>query len=396
MKKPGQSRIGRSLSALAVATAIWIPSLHWFFTAKEGDFHQPSGISTKARQLASRHLALWSEPEARQQELNRMRASNAEWDFMGRTFLVWSLADMSLRNPEGKSQYVAVMDQIIVETLRLEKEHGMYFFLMPYARAGNFVMQPPRSQFLDSEIALMLASRRWVAEKAEYIPLLRERIAFMGERMAQGAVLSTESYPNECWMFDNAAALAAFRLSDRLDGGDHSDFIHRWIQTARAKLTDPVTGILISSYTVDGRALDGPEGSSIWMVTHFLRLADGSFARDQYQRARKELARGLAGFAWSREWPASWQGPTDIDSGPVIPVLGISAGASGMALIGASSAGDEDYLQRLVTTLDFAAFPARKNGRLRYCASNAVGDAALLYASVLGPVWNEAITHHQP
>ena len=73
---------------MAVATAIWIPSLHWFFTAKVGDFHQPSGISTKARQLASRHLALWSEPEARQQELNRMRASNAEWDFMGRTFFL--------------------------------------------------------------------------------------------------------------------------------------------------------------------------------------------------------------------------------------------------------------------------------------------------------------------
>jgi hypothetical protein len=36
-----------------------------------------------------------------------------------------------------------------------------------------------------------------------------------------------------------------------------------------------------------------------------------------------------------------------------------------------------------------AAFPSRKNGRLKYCASNPVGDAALLYASVLGPLWKK-------
>jgi uncharacterized protein YjaG (DUF416 family) len=34
-----------------------------------------------------------------------------------------------------------------------------------------------------------------------------------------------------------------------------------------------------------------------------------------------------------------------------------------------------------------AAFPSRKNGQLKYCASNQVGDAALLYARVLGPLW---------
>ncbi len=36
-----------------------------------------------------------------------------------------------------------------------------------------------------------------------------------------------------------------------------------------------------------------------------------------------------------------------------------------------------------------AAFPSGKNGRLKYCASNQVGDAALLYAAVLGPLWEK-------
>ena len=140
---------------------------------------------------------------------------------------------------------------------------------------------------------------------------------------------------------------------------------------------------------MDGKPLDGPEGSSIWMVAHCLRLLDEDFAQDQYQRARKELGRSLAGFAWSKEWPASWKGPMDIDSGPVIPVLEISAGASGMAFIGASSFGDDNYLTSLAATLDFSAFPTIKVGRLKYCASNQVGDAALLYATVLGPLWDK-------
>jgi hypothetical protein len=45
----------------------------------------------------------------------------------------------------------------------------------------------------------------------------------------------------------------------------------------------------------------------------------------------------------------------------------------------------------LSTTVDMAGFPSRKNGRLKYCASNQVGDAAILYATVLGPLW-EGIT----
>jgi len=78
-----------------------------------------------------------------------------------------------------------------------------------------------------------------------------------------------------------------------------------------------------------------------------------------------------------------------VDSGPIFPVFNISAGASGMAFIGASAFKDEPFLSSLATTLEFAAFPSRKAGGLKYCASNQVGDAALLYAASLGPLWDK-------
>jgi hypothetical protein len=122
------------------------------------------------------------------------------------------------------------------------------------------------------------------------------------------------------------------------------------------------------------------------MVAHILQFLDATFAQDQYHRARKELAQTTLGFSYAREWPHSWQGHADIDSGPIIPVFNISAGSSGMAFIGATAFGDEKFLSSLAATLDFAAFPSRQSNRLKYCASNQVGDAALLCAATLGPL----------
>jgi hypothetical protein len=379
-------KILAGLVALTVAGFVWLLCLHWFFTRPVAHFRSAEGLSPTARQLAARHLQLWTDPKLREQELNRMRASNAEWDFMGRSFLVWSLANMGLREPAQKQVYLETMDRIIEETLRLEKEQGIYIFLMSYAKSQPYVVQPARSLFLDGEIALMLASRRMLEEKPEFKPLLTERVNVIAAGLRHNPHMVLESYPNECWMFDHSVALAAMRLADHLDGTDHSALIRDWIAMAKQKLVHRESGLLVSSFTTDGQHLDGPEGSTLWMVVHCLQVADKDFARDQYERARKELGEITLGFGYAHEWPRSWNGPADIDSGPIIPGFNISAGSSGMALIGASAFHDEKFLASLAATLDFAAFPSRQSQRLKYCASNQVGDAALLYAATLGPI----------
>ena len=385
-------RILSGLAALAVTGFVWLACLHWFYTKPAAHFCSARGLSPTARQLAARDLELWTDPKLREQELKRMRASNAEWDFMGRSFLVWSLANMGLREPAEKQVYLETMDRIIDETLRLEREQGMYIFLMSYAKAQRYVVQPPRSLFLDGEIALMLASRRTLEEKPEYKPLLAERVNAIAEGLRRNPRLLLESYPNECWMFDHCVALAAMRLADQLDGTDHTALIRDWVAMAKQKLVHRQSGLLVSSFTTDGQHLDGPEGSSLWMAVHCLQVVDEDFARDQYERARRELGEITLGFGYAHEWPKSWDGPADIDSGPIIPVFNISAGSSGLAFIGASAFHDDKFLSSLAATLDFAAFPSRSGNRLKYCASNQVGDAALLYAATLGPIWDKLKT----
>jgi hypothetical protein len=382
-------RICLALLILTFAGALWLACLHLFFSQPASNFYTEKGLSTQGRQLAARHLSLWGESQLRSGEIEKMRNSNSEWDFMGRTFLVWSLANLSLRDPSSKETNLRVIDQIIDETLNLERQHGMYFFLMPYAKARPYVSKPARSLFLDGEICMMLASRCVVEEKTDYKVALTQRAQLMHERFSQSKTLALESYPDECWMFDHAVGLAALRLVDYLEGTDHSELFRKWLTMAKQSLIHPATGLLISSFNVDLAPLDGPEGSSIWMIAHCLQLLDEDFARDQYQRARKELGRITLGFGYAREWPASWQNSSDIDSGPVIPFFKISAGSSGMAFIGATAFDDSPFLVSLARTLDFAAFPARQESGLKYCASNQVGDAVLLYAATLGPLWEK-------
>jgi hypothetical protein len=308
---------------------------------------------------------------------------------MGRTYLVLALGEMCLREPGQRERYVAVMDRIIDDTLELEETRGMYYFLLDYARDGEFVGKPARSLFLDGEIALMLGARQEVAASEKYAGLLARRIDIVVGSMERGPVMCGESYPDECWMFCNAVAAAAVKISDHLDGRDHGAFLAKWVATIKGKLRDEKSGLLVSSFSYRGATGDGPEGSSIFMVAHCLQLVDPALAREQYDLARKQLGKEVLGFGYAREWPPTWEGPTDVDSGPIVPVVGASPGSSGLAMLGAASFGDEEYLRELLTTLDFAAFPIREGGGLRYGASNQVGDAVVLYALVEGPMWRK-------
>jgi len=114
--------------ALASAAVLWLPCVHFLFRKPLSNFYQEAGISPKARQLAARHVQLWTQPDLRQIELRKMRSSNEEWDFMGRTFLVWSLANMALREPQMKQAYLSVIDQIVRETVKIEQERAFTHF----------------------------------------------------------------------------------------------------------------------------------------------------------------------------------------------------------------------------------------------------------------------------
>jgi hypothetical protein len=375
---------------LVVAAVVWALCLRFVYRPAEAAVRPEGGLSPHARSLLTRQLALWGPGGEGGRERSRMRASNPEWDFMGRTYLVLALANAALRDVSLEARCLAAIDRVIDDTLTAERDHGSYWFLMGYARARPWVYREGQSVFVDGEVAMMIAARRLVRESPRLRDEQRVRALRIAAQMRAGPILSAESYPDECWTFCNTVALAALRLGDGLDGTDHRPLAAAWVAAARSRLVDARTGLLVSSYTLDGRVKDGPEGSSIYMVAHDLLLIDPAFARDQYARARHWLGGDALGFGYAREWPRDAPAHEDIDSGPTVPLLDANAGASGMALLGAGAFDDRATLAGLMASLELAAFPIEDGSGLRYAASNAVGDAVLLYALVEGPLWQRA------
>ena len=103
-------RMAVGLASVFLASIVWLPVAHLFFKPHLNQYITGEGIPAKARQLAAQQLEVWSNPELKAREIARMRSSNAEWDFMSRTFLVLALANMGLREPAGQARYLSVMD----------------------------------------------------------------------------------------------------------------------------------------------------------------------------------------------------------------------------------------------------------------------------------------------
>ncbi len=390
----------RGFGALVLATCAWIPCAHLFFNPRTAD-DDTATIKALRTKVAANDLS----------DFSRMRRDNPEWDLMGRLYLGLTLANRAMAqtgSDEGRAEAardVAALDVLLADTESELSRGGQGTFMLPYKDARPWVSTEGRSVFVDGEV-LLLQSARALAAHEPPAESAKVRAAAITRAMKDSPTLSAESYPDEAWTFCNTtglAALAAFDTASAEAGvprgaeiaREHDALAASWVSVAKVRLTDPETGLLITSYTRDGRVLQGPEGSSLFMVAHSLRFVDDALARDQYARTKAALIHDVAGFAYAEEWPevASIGGRpalvrADIDSGPIVPIFHASAGASGLSILSAHAFGDHVTASALERSLSFVGFPDRDGeGRAtRYLAGNPLGDALVVYARSFGPL----------
>jgi len=379
--RPTRRRLLLRACCYALAVLVWLPLLRFVHEA-------PAGQVVALERHETRVLA---DPRARAKDNAQMRQMNPEWDLMRRMFLALSYADLALASPKEQAHYLALLDLLIDDLLQTLAQDEPYVFLLPYARGAAW-KNGGRSLFVDGEVALVLEARLFLGPRRDIEAELKTRIEAIERAMGESPSVSGESYPDEAWTFCNTTALAALRIHDARMSTDHGPLARRWIAYAKANLREPRTGLLASRYRYDGHIDEGPEGSSIFMVAHNLLLWDEAFAREQYQRARDELTFDVLGFALAREWPKGTKTGTDVDSGPVVPILGASPGASGMALLGAMAFGDHDLARRLRRSMQLAAVPqAPQRGELSFAAAGPMGNAVVFHALTSGPLFGHVL-----
>lgn len=192
-----------------------------------------------------------------------------------------------------------------------------------------------------------------------------------------------ETYPGQSFPTDVAAVAAAIAVHGRATGADHRAVLVRWAEAVRRVQVDPTSGLVWQRMDAeDGRPLDAPRGSGTGLAAYFAGFAD--------PRVEALLAEGLFrqeagfwGFGGIREYAPGYDGDGDVDSGPVI--LGVSVSATGFALAPARALGRPDSFEHLYRTAELFGVLVREGDRARYATGGPIGDALLLALLSSGP-----------
>jgi len=211
---------------------------------------------------------------------------------------------------------------------------------------------------------------------------VRDRAAPLVSALRDSPTGFLESYPGQRWPVDTVAALAALARADRAVGvPGAADVVRGW--TARtAASRDPATGLLPHRLGADPArtdAADGPRASSTVLVVRFEQDVDPvTAARDYATFSRRFVTREL-GWVGVREYPGGTDGSGDVDSGPL--VRGLSLSATALAIGTARSAGDRELARTLEREGELFGLPWQWDGRRTYAAGVLpVGEAFLAWA----------------
>jgi hypothetical protein len=219
---------------------------------------------------------------------------------------------------------------------------------------------------------------------------LHDRImAHLHQAMLESPIGLAQTYPGEVYPVDNAAIVGALALHQRATGIDHREVLAAWAARLPV-LRDASTGLLVQAVAPhDGQVVDGPRGSGTALAVWFLSFADAEQSRSLYEAVRGHLRRDLLGFGAVREYPPGSEGHGDIDSGPV--VLGVSISATGFALAGSRIHGDAETFEALWATAYLFGAPVDRDGVRSFALGGPLGDAMMLALLTARPArtWSE-------
>ena len=207
-----------------------------------------------------------------------------------------------------------------------------------------------------------------------------------------------QSFPTYSWTFDTSVVLVSLKLYDHNSGIARSEAaIRRHLDWMSMNGIHKPTRLPYSRISKSGRGIALPRGCDLsWRISLIAQL-DPRRAKTMYDDYVKAfwLDRTVAsGFA---EWPGGRAGRQDVDSGPIL--MGIGMTASGMGLAASTSAGDtarsarlagqniafKDLMRRLIVAMPAMRAKLTLRGQINpasdYVTGFLYGDACLFYAS---------------
>jgi hypothetical protein len=149
-----------------------------------------------------------------------------------------------------------------------------------------------------------------------------------------------------------------------------------WAAQVRRVQIDPESGLVIQRMNAaDGSARDAPRGSGTGLAAYFAGFADRPLAELLTEGVLRQESSFL-GFGAIREYAPGHSGAGDVDSGPV--VLGVSVSATGFALAPLRAFGHRDAFTRIYRITELFGLKVDGDDRTRFATGGPIGNALLL------------------
>lgn len=299
---------------------------------------------------------------------------DGEWALGTYQMAALGLAQVALAHPELKAELVPSIEACLTRLLAPETTA---FGAEAWHAAALDDLASDRGHAYLGYINLALGMLR-VVEPQNRFAATHDRITgALARRLSRAPHGLIETYPGEAYPADVASVIGSIGLHDRIAGSDHHALLATLAEKFRARWIDPRSGMLFQS----GDPLTGlPRGparaSHTALAVYALSFALPDLSRDLFAAIQRSQRASLLGFGAIREDAAGHDGSADIDSGPV--VLGVGVSATGFTLAGARIHGDRALYTELYRTADLFGAPHKRGEGRRFVSGGPLGDAILL------------------
>jgi len=297
---------------------------------------------------------------------------DGEWAFGTFLMATVGLGQVSLARPELRQAFLPAMRQSVA---RLVAPETNAFGTEAWGDVGLAHLSDGDGHGYLGYANLALSMLHLVEPETTYAPLSDELTDALARRLARAPHALFETYPGEAYTPDMAIVAGSIALHDCAAGRAERSFMPSF-RAELARYIEPSSGFLYqAANAANGEPLDAPRGSGTALAAYALSFVDARLSERLYASVRRHAVTPL-GFGMVREYPKGRGGGGDIDSGPVLFGLGVSA--TGFALAGARLHADHELFTALYRTVDLVGVPVSGGGGLHFMSGGPLGNAILL------------------
>lgn len=205
--------------------------------------------------------------------------------------------------------------------------------------------------------------------------------ADIADALAKSSSPFLDSYSGQIWPVDTFPAMVSLKAHETVTGdGRYSPVIEDWLEDIQAEI-DPLTGLIphrTEPFVDTGRA------TSQTLILWFLVELDPELGDAYYRSFREQFVVQRLGIPAVREFPAGDNRPGDVDSGPLI--TGVSLSATVVMLGTSHMVGDAGLAQAIYQEGEAGGWPMQWQGERFYGAGVLpIGEEFLLWGQTARP-----------